>query len=183
MGEHMLETRLGRIVVCVGLVGGVASGCVADDEQLSEQEGAVLTRCPGPSVAFKANPQPNECQSPTLAGVFAFDFNFSADDVAAGNTRVYFFDASNAEFVNVPPPTLSGANSFHTQWDATRITRAYYANAAGGTEDFIVPAVMVGAHHASTNNADPSANWRAGQNKTESIAISRMHTCTYLRTR
>jgi len=183
MGDHMLDTRLGRIVVCVGLMGGASVGCVADDEQLSEEAGAVLVRCPAPSIAFKANPQLNECQSPTLAGVFAFDFNFSSVDVAAGNTRVYFFDAANADFVTVPPPTLPQANSFHTEWDATRITRAYYANAAGATEDFSVPAVMVGAHHASTNNADPSANWRAGQNKTEPITIPRMHTCTYLRTR
>ena len=73
--------------------------------------------------------------------------------------------------------------TFHTEWDATHIIRAYYANAAGGSEVFTVPATMIGAHHASTNNADPSANWRNGSGQIEAITIARMHTCTYLRTR
>jgi len=107
----------------------------------------------------------------------------AAVDVASQSVHVYFFDATNADFVDVDPPTIGNVVSFHTQWDAQRITRAFWENASGATQDFAVPANMVGAHHASTNHSGPTATWSDSRGRTDAVSIGDVHTCTYLRTR
>jgi hypothetical protein len=158
--------------------------CASDPSPpVAEVHQEVLIRCAGPSAYFKVNPQPEDCRTPTLAGVNGFHFYFSATDVEAQDLHVYFFNAENSDFFTVPPPSLADAISFHTEWDALRITRAWFAGAGGATEEIAVPADMAGAHHASTNNSGPSAFWGNAAGDSEPVSIARMHTCTYLRTR
>jgi len=160
-----------------------AMGCApAEHEDIGSPSEPLLIRCPGPAVSFKANPQPDECQSPTLASANKFNFYFAAEDVADQDLVVYFFDAASANFLS-PVLTLPNAVSFHTEFNATAITRAYYASATGATQEITVPANMVGVHHASTNHTSPSARWSNAAGQTEAISIPPMHTCTYLRTR
>src|SRR5262245_60936361 len=127
------------------LLAVAAAGCVSEPN-LGDVSPEVLLRCPAPSAYFKANPQPDECRISTLTGVNGFNFYFSAVDVVAQDLHVYFFNETNSEFLLVDPPSLPNVVSFHTEWDAAQITRAYWASVGGATAEVGVPANLVGVY-------------------------------------
>ncbi len=173
-------------LVALSLVLATASaGCAIEDadDHIGELEQSATFRCATPVVHFKQNPQPGDCQNSTLSNPNRFNFFFDAGDVADQDIPVYFYSADNSQFLTVEL-TLADAVSFHTEWNATAITRAYYKNAAGATQEVSVPAIMVGVHHGSSNNSSPSATWSSSQgNQTQAVSFAPQHTCTYLRTR